>query len=203
MRILAALIAIVVGLIVLLGYFLPIGLLLELRQVLVESAVVLAGVAVLVGVISLTGVHWKKIRAGQKNSAYSLLLIFSLVAAFMLGVIGTNNPFINLVFNGVIVPAEASLMALLAVTLIYASARLLRRRADVMTFIFLGIAIVTLLISAPLPVGNFPLGDEIRYFINEFFAVPGARGILIGVALGALTTGLRVLMGADRPYGGK
>jgi hypothetical protein len=28
------------------------------------------------------------------------------------------------------------------------------------------------------------------------------RGILIGVALGALTTGLRVLFGADRPYGG-
>jgi len=26
---------------------------------------------------------------------------------------------------------------------------------------------------------------------------------LIGVALGALTTGLRVLVGADRPYGGK
>jgi hypothetical protein len=25
---------------------------------------------------------------------------------------------------------------------------------------------------------------------------------LIGVALGALTTGLRVLFGADRPYGG-
>ena len=31
----------------------------------------------------------------------------------------------------------------------------------------------------------------------------GARGILIGVALGTLTTGLRILFGADRPYGGK
>jgi hypothetical protein len=30
----------------------------------------------------------------------------------------------------------------------------------------------------------------------------GARGILIGVSLGILTTGLRVLFGTDRPYGG-
>jgi len=33
-------------------------------------------------------------------------------------------------------------------------------------------------------------------------AVAGARGILFGVALGTVATGLRVLMGADRPYGG-
>jgi len=34
------------------------------------------------------------------------------------------------------------------------------------------------------------------------FAAGGARGILLGVALGTLTTGLRILFGADRPYGG-
>jgi len=207
MRILAALIAIVVGLTVLLGYFLPVSPLLELRQVLVESAVVLAAVAVLVGVISLVGVHSRKIRTGQKSSSYSFLLIISLVITFLLGLLGTNNPYINIdrniILDAVIIPAEGTLMALLAITLIYASARLLRRRADAMSFIFLGIAVVILLVSAPLPFGPFPLADEIKWFINEFFAVAGARGILIGVALGALTTGLRVLFGVDRPYGGK
>jgi len=29
----------------------------------------------------------------------------------------------------------------------------------------------------------------------------GARGLLIGVALGTLLTGLRILFGIDRPYG--
>jgi hypothetical protein len=28
----------------------------------------------------------------------------------------------------------------------------------------------------------------------------GGRGILLGMALGAAATGLRILMGADRPY---
>jgi len=42
----------------------------------------------------------------------------------------------------------------------------------------------------------------VRPFIAQVLAAGGARGILIGVALGTLTTGLRVLLGSDRPYGG-
>lgn len=203
MHIVAAFIAILFGLIVLLGYFIPAGGLLEFRQMLVQWASILAAAAVLVGVINLLGVHWQKIRTGQKNGVYSILLIFALVVTFLLGLLGTNNPLISFVLDAIIVPVEATLMALLAVTLIYASARLLRRRADAMSFLFLGIAIIILLMSAPLPIGKLPGADEVKWFINEFFAVAGARGILIGVALGALTTGLRVLFGVDRPYGGK
>jgi hypothetical protein len=203
MRIVAAFVAIVTGLIVLLGYFVPAGGLLEFRLQLVQWAAILAATAVFVGVVSLLGAHWQKISTRQKNSAYSILLIISLVTTFLLGLLGTNNPLISFVLDGIIVPAEATLMALLAVTLVYASARLLRRRADSMSILFLGIAVIILLMSAPLPIGMLPGADVVKWFINEFFAVAGARGILIGVALGALTTGLRVLFGVDRPYGGK
>jgi hypothetical protein len=202
MRVATAVVAIAFGLIVLLGYFIPAGGLLEFRQLLVQWALILAAAAVLVGMVSLLGVHWQKVSTRQKNGAYSLLLIFSLVITFVLGLLGTNNPLTRFVLDGIIVPAEASLMALLAVTLIYASARLLRRRADAMSFIFLGIAVVILLVSAPLPFGKLPGADTVEWLISEFFAVAGARGILIGVALGALTTGMRVLFGIDRPYGG-
>jgi hypothetical protein len=203
MRVVTAVVAIASGLIVLLGYFVPVDGLLAFRLLLVQWAVTLAAVAVLVGVVSLLGVHWQKIRTRQKKSAYSILLIISLVTTFLLGLLGTNNPLTSFVLDAIIVPAEATLMALLAVTLIYASTRLLRRRADLMSLIFLGIAIIILLVSAPLPFGRLPGAEAVERFITEFFAVAGARGILIGVALGALTTGLRVLFGIDRPYGGK
>jgi len=204
MRIVAAVVAIAFGLIVLLGYFVPVNVLLEFRLVLVQWAIVLAGTAVLIGVFNLLGVHWQKIRTNQKNGAYSILLIFSLVITFLLGLFfGTNSSFMRFILDGIIVPAEATLMALLAVTLIYASNRLLRRRADVMSFIFLGVAIVILMISAPLPFGRLPGADGIKWFLTDFFTVAGTRGLLIGVALGALTTCLRVLFGIDRPYGGK
>ena len=58
--------------------------------------------------------------------------------------------------------------------------------------------------TATLPFGEIgPLNNFLRPWIQHVFALGGARGILIGVALGTLTTGLRVLFGVDRPYGGK
>ena len=202
MRVVAAGVAIAFGLLVLLGYFLPAGMLLEIRLALVQGAAILAAVAILVGVFNLFGVHWHKIRTRQKNSVYSILLIFSLFGTAVLGMVGTNNPVLSFALNAIIVPAETALLALLAVTLIYASARLLRHRADAMSILFLGIAVVILLVSAPLPFGKIPGAEIVNWFITQFFAVAGARGILIGAALGALTTGLRVLFGIDRPYGG-
>lgn len=203
MRIIAAGVAIAFGLLVLLGYFLPVDILLEIRLVLVQWAVILAAVAVLVGVLNLLGVHWNKIRTRQKGGAYSILLIVSLFASAVLGIfLGTNNPALEFFLEGIIIPAEAALMALLAVTLVYASARLLRRRVDIMTFIFLGVTVLALLVAAPLPFGKIPGADFIEWLIKDTLAAAGSRGILIGVALGALTTGLRVLFGIDRPYGG-
>ena len=204
MRIVAAGVAIAVGVLVLLGYFVPVESLLRVRLLLVEWAIIIAAVAVLVGVFNLLGVHWNKIRTRQKGGGYSILLIVSLFASAVIGIaVGTESPTLQFFLNTIIVPAEAALMAILAVTLVYASARLLRHRADLMSFIFLGVAVVILLAAAPLPFGKIPfLSDLILPWLTQVFAAAGARGILIGVALGALTTGLRVLFGIDRPYGG-
>ncbi|MFL7871998.1 MAG: hypothetical protein AB8I58_24425 [Anaerolineales bacterium] len=203
MRILAAGFAIASGLLVLLGYFVPLTMLLDIRLLLVQWAIILAAVAVLVGVLNLLGVHWHKVRTRQKGTAYSILLIVSLFASAVLGIVlGTNNTLMSFFLEAIIIPGEATLMALLAVTLVYAAARLLRRRVDLMTFIFLGVAVVILLAAAPFPFGKIPGAALIEWLLRDNFATAGSRGILIGVALGALTTGLRVLFGIDRPYGG-
>jgi hypothetical protein len=110
----------------------------------------------------------------------------------------------RLLVNAIIVPVEASLMALLAVTLLYASIRLLRRRANLMSILFIATALLMLIGSATLPFGEIgALNNFLRPWFQHVLALGGARGILIGVALGTLTTGLRVLFGVDRPYGGK
>lgn len=203
MRILAAGFAIASGLLVLLGYFVPLTMLLDIRLLLVQWAIILAAFAVLVGVLNLLGVHWRKIRTRQKGTANSILLIVSLFASAILGsVLGTNNPVLEFFLEAIIIPGEAALMALLAVTLIYAAARLLRRRVDLMTIIFLGVVLLALLAATPLPFGKIPGASFIEWLMRDNFAAAGSRGILIGVALGALTTGLRVLFGIDRPYGG-
>jgi hypothetical protein len=92
-------------------------------------------------------------------------------------------------------------MAILAVTLIYASIRLFRRRVDVMTVLFLLSAVLFLLAIMPTPFGVLP-GNWIITQFGGMLSRGGARGLLLGISLGTLLTGLRVLFGIDRPYGG-
>jgi hypothetical protein len=149
-------------------------------------------------------VHTNKVRSKEKGGIYSLILIFSLLTTLILGLwLRPDHALMALIFNAIQVPVETSLMAMLVVTLTYASIRLLRRRNNVISVIFLVTALLILLGTAPVPfIGYVPiLSDMIRPFVAQVLAVAGARGILIGVALGSLTTGLRVLFGADRPYG--
>jgi hypothetical protein len=205
---LATVIAILCGLVVLAGYFVKLPFLVNASNTLLNWAVLLTAFAVLLGIFNLLIVHFGKITRRQKGAFYSILLILAMLVTFGIGLlipyVPAISPAFDFVFQAFQLPVEASLMALLAVTLTYASIRLLRRRLSVFSVIFLITAILVLLGTAPLPfLGDAPiLSDTLRPFLAQVMAAGGARGILIGVALGALTTGLRVLFGADRPYGG-
>jgi hypothetical protein len=205
-RILAAALAIASGLIVLLGYFLgdEFAVLDRLQFILTDWAIIIAGMAVLVGILNLVSVHMEKVRKGQKGGLYGALLVFSLVITFGLGLVfGPDHSIMRIAVEAVIVPVEASLLAILAVTLVYASIRLLRRRTDVMSVIFLVTVVLFLIAVMPTPFGPIPVFDQLILGITGMISSGGARGLLIGVALGTLLTGIRVLFGIDRPYGGK
>ena len=203
MRIVGAAVAIAVGLLVLAGYF--VSPLAGLQTQLLNWAMILAGVAALMGVFNLISVHGARIRSGGRGSLYSALLILSLFLTFVLALfLRPVHPIVQALFNGVILPVEATLMAIISVSLIYAAIHLLRRGPSLMSIVFLVTALLILAGSISLPFGQIPLlGDTLRPWISQVLSMGGARGILIGVALGSLTTGLRVLLGLDRPYGGK
>jgi hypothetical protein len=201
----SAFIAISVGVIVLLGYFIDIPALTSLRGILLDWAVILAAFALFVGIFNIISIHSIKIKTEQKGRGYSILLIVSLLVTLALGLIlKPEHQVVRTLFSSVQIPVEKSLMALLVVTLTYASIRLLRTRNNLISVIFLITALLVFLGTVPLPFIEIRfLGEVLRPFIAQVLATAGARGILLGVALGTLTTGLRILFGADRPYGSK
>jgi hypothetical protein len=203
--VISAVIAISTGILVLVGYFIEIPIFINLRGILLGWAVTLAAAALFVGIINMLMVHGAKVKAKQQGSIYSLILMVSMVVTLALGlVLGTDHEVVNLLFTSIQLPVEATLLGLLTISLAYASIRLLRRRMNLLSIVFIVTALFILLGTVPLPFGEIPsLGDTIRPFFSQVLAAGGARGILIGVALGALMTGLRVLFGADRPYGSK
>ena len=62
--------------------------------------------------------------------------------------------------------------------------------------LFLVINSGVLAFSAEIPV--------LQDLLSGFHQIPaaGARGILLGIALGSLATGVRILIGSDKPYSG-
>jgi hypothetical protein len=196
-------IAIAVGLVVLSGYFFELEILVNLRIVLLEWATILVAVALLVGVVNLFTVHWRKTSTEPQNRINSIVLIVSM--AITLGVagwFGPTHPSSMWIFNFIQVPIESSLLAILSVVLIMAGVRLLRRKPNLLSIVFIGTAVVILLMSGPLFGIDLPGLADLRTWIGKVPAVAGARGILLGVSLGIVAAGLRILMGADRPYGG-
>ncbi len=204
MRIFTAAFAIAVGFIVLLGYFFP-AQSESLRFLLIDWAIIIAGVAVLVGNLQpgccTNGEDTDSPKRWNLRRDPGGL-------AFYHGNLWIDpwpqHPYMRLAMDAIIIPVEASLMAILAVTLMYASIRLLRRRVDVMSVLFLTVAVVFLIAIMPTPFGPL-LGERGNQAVIDFlgtFSQGGTRGLLIGIALGTLLTGLRVLFGIDRPYGG-
>jgi len=195
MRVINAVIAIAFGVLILAGYFFD--SLQGVQTLLLNYALTFVGAAALVGVFNILFVHADKIRRREKGSIYSAVLIIFLVATLLFGfIVRPEHIAMQLVMDAIILPVEGALMGILTITLLYAAVRLLRRRLDVMSIVFLLTAVLIVFSSAIQPF------SFIRSWVTQVGALGGARGILIGVALGTLTTGLRVLFGADRPYGG-
>jgi hypothetical protein len=198
-----AIIAVAAGVLVLLGYFLP-GIFGSIQSVLIQWAIILAAFALLLGVINLVLVHWKKVSTKQPGNIYSVVLLLSLVLTVIVVSLSGPTGFWSLwIFNTFQVPVEISLLAVLAIVLVYAGARLISRRPKWYTVLFIVTALIVLLGSAPLFVlGEFTPLSALRTWLSQVPAMAGARGLLLGVALGTIATGLRILMGLERPYGG-
>ena len=72
---------------------------------------------------------------------------------------------------------------------------------DVFSIVFFLVVLLVLLGSFSIPPATLPFLHVIREWILRVPALGGARGLLLGIALGTITTGIRILMGIDRPYG--
>ncbi len=201
-------VAIGVGIIVLAGYFIPSFI--NIRFILLRTGLVLSAVALLVGIINLITVHLRKLGADNENSGYSLILIIALLTTLVIGIIDMVQTYLvgkpnfqmtSWIFTNIQLPIETSLLAVTAVSLTYAAASILRKRMDLFSIIFFFVILLVLLGSFSIPPATLPFLHVIRDWILRVPALGGARGLLLGIALGTITTGIRILMGTDRPYG--
>lgn len=204
-RIVPTALAIGVGVITLMALFLDQPILVGFRFAFVDWAAIMAVFALILGAFNIVSIHLSRIR-GQ-NAPYSAALILSFLAVLGIALYERSGPggaLMTSIFQYIQLPLESALMATVAVFLTLAGYRALRQRRSLAgpgwgLVILIVVALVTLAATIPLPGGLSNALATLKEGVIGGPAAGGARGLILGVALGAVATGLRLLTGIDRP----
>jgi len=190
-------IAIGVGLIVLFDFFFTLPLVNAIGFAFREWTIILTAFAVLLGLVNLMMAHLTRIvRHNEPSTGYSVLVLLTAAIVFLLGLLfGLPSAPMNWVFDNLYLPLQGAFFALVAFFLATAAYRALRARS-LETTLMLVAALIVLLGQTPL-VSVLP---RTREWVLDVPSTAGVRGILLGVALGTIATGLRLITGMDRPY---
>ncbi|MEP7199574.1 MAG: hypothetical protein ABI874_07145 [Chloroflexota bacterium] len=169
----------------------------NVSKTLVNWAAILFAFALLLGLVNLLAVHWRHIRERSEGWPYSLVLIGTVFAVLCAGLGGVDAPPLQWIFQNVQTPLETTLLSLLVFVIVSATTRVARLRSWGVA-LMLGTAAVILL-------GQMPFADrlgrelgDLQQWIVDVPVMAGQRGILLGVALGVIAAGLRLLFGVER-----
>ncbi len=108
---------------------------------------------------------------------------------------GSSGVWSQYLVRNFLIPGESALLALTAITLLLSGLRILRVRRDFNSVLFLTVALLLLLKTVP----TGGVLRDLATWVERVLALAGMRGLIIGVALGALLSGLRTLF-VTRPY---
>jgi len=188
-----------VGVLLILEYFFNVPALVRISNEIQNWVIVIAAFAMGLGAVGLVRNHARRVMDRRPDSYNSVLLIISVVVTAGAGIISRTNPTFLFVFDYIITPLGAAFYAMVAFFVASSAYRAFRARsAEALLFLVAG-AIVML--------GRAPIGEVIwsqfpviTEWIMKYPNLAGMRGVQIGVAVGVIGVGIRVLLGIDRSY---
>jgi len=162
-------------------------------------AIILSSVALLVAIASLVVTHFRFIMRGRKGFLYSIVLLVAFFGTLILGgYLGVDDPDFLHGLRSVLVPLENALMALVALVLMSAAVKIFRIRGwSILTVSFGLSALVFLFLNLGFLQLDSNPGLSQLFSTLQRLPVVAARGLIIGVALGAMLMALRVLFGQE------
>lgn len=112
---------------------------------------------------------------------------------------GPSGRAYNWIYDHVFAPCNATMFAMLAFFVASAAFRAFRAR-NAEAALLLGSAIIILVARAPIGRTISPMLPEIGDWILDIPNNAGRRAIMMGAAIGAIATGLRVILGLERSH---
>jgi hypothetical protein len=185
-----------------------------LSNMLTDWFSIIAAAAIWLGALNLLRVSAEKIYKKESDWFYAAVTIASFILIVIIGFFfsggrsfqdpGTRFDWL---YINIYTPLMATMFALLAFFVASASYRAFRARNAQATVLLLAAFVVML--------GRTPFGDwlsrllflpagwgisNLSNIIMNYFNVAGQRAIMIGIALGTVSTSLRIMLGIERTY---
>jgi hypothetical protein len=174
---------------------------------LLEWGLILAAGAFILGLVNLIQVNLPVVIQKKEDWGYKLVMLITLAVTLGIGLYsGTgrqgDGQSYKWLFDYMFVPLNATMFALLAFYIASAAFRAFRAR-NLEATLLLAAAILVMLARVPIGEAIPVIGDYLPKVMNWIMDVPniaGRRAIFIGAALGAVSTGLRVILGLERSH---
>lgn len=165
--------------------------------IMLQIVTVTIAMTVLVGILNLIYVHLRRVFVVRdRNALYSIVVLVSFVAVLVTYV--NDRETNRVLLETVLISVESAIAGLVLFALVFGAYRMMHKRVTWARMLFVTTLLIVLVGTVPLSTVGF-----VREFRDWLFEIPvsaGARGILLGIALATLVTGVRVLVGVDRSY---
>jgi len=167
-------------------------------------AIIVLAASYILGVLNILRINYGRVAKREKDWVLKLILVVCMFFMLGAGIFGgiTEGTIFDWFFVNTFTPMQATMFALLAFFIASAAFRAFRVRTVQAALL----AITAVLVM----IGRVPIGESIwkdfPSFTEWIMNVPqlaGKRAILIGAALGAIATGLKVITGLERTYMGQ
>lgn len=194
------LITFLVGLVTLADFFLKANWIDLMGSRLNNWAIVLSSVAMILGIINMIHVQAKKIRIRKAEWYNGVVMLAFMATVAIPGVfLSDKHPIIEFFFEYVISPLNATIFSLLSFFMASAAYRAFRARSAEATLLLI-VAVWVMFARIPFSYFISPAIADSAQWILTYPAMAAMRGIIIGSALGVISTSLRILLGIDRSY---
>jgi membrane-associated phospholipid phosphatase len=189
------------GISFILEYFIPHQRVLSIFETFRQWAIIVIAFAYVLGLANIVRVNYHVIQKRGRDWLYKVILLACLFFMMIVGIWGgiEEGTIFGWMYYNAQYPLQATMFALLAFFIASAAFRAFRIR----TFEASLLAVTAVLVM----IGRVPIGErlwgafpDLTEWIMNVPQLAGKRAIMIGAALGAVSTALKVLTGLERTY---
>ncbi len=195
------------GIVMMVQFFVPHPISVGFYDLTTKWIRIVSAFALVLGVGSLALYHLDRLQRRRAGWVYSIVTLVALVVTAVIGLVWgvkPGSPLQEVIFKNMLVPLNASMFAILAFYMASAAYRAFRARTKEAALLLIAAFIVML---GMVPVGAAIWGKlpEVAEWILSVPNMAAKRAIVFGVALGAIATSLKVILGIERGWlgGGK